>query len=83
MIVDLDQRVIAVLAGRPSNWQIVHDEAIKAIQVAAAETTTLCSKCQDKPWTEWCEKTCANRRGSYRFISYGLSHGNGHSVSAL
>ena len=48
-MVDLDQKVIGVLAGKPSDWQKVHDQAIKAIQVAATETTTLCSKCQDKP----------------------------------
>lgn len=85
VIVDLDGRVIGGLVAKPTHdWQQVHDEAFQAMKMASEETTGLCKKCDRKPWQEWKDcKTYKNRRGDYKAISVGLSHGNGHTVCSI
>lgn len=69
LLLDRENRVVGVLAGRPLDpgWGAVHDSALSALESAAP-------KMRLRP------KDAAHRRGSYPSVSHGISFGGGQEV---
>jgi hypothetical protein len=72
-IVDFEDRVIGLLAGRPQgavDWEAVCKEAVDAIEEAR-------SRCV------FTDKQVDHRRGAFPAVPVGISHGNGTQVSPM
>lgn len=93
ILADAHKRIFAVLGGQPTGgerpWTDVHDDTVEAMQAASEGIATFA--CQQGHrgrggggggGKKGCD-FCSNRRGNYRSVSVGLSHGQGQDVSIL
>lgn len=83
MLVDSEQRIVAVLAGQPvgdDSWLECMAQVEEAMTTAAGRITLrMCGNCRNKGWDERCSK-CRNRRGDFKSVTAGISYGNGQKA---
>lgn len=68
--IDVNDNIVVVLAGRPSGPASDWDDVHKKVVEAMSEVRQVI-------------RSSSNRRGNYKSVSVGLSHGGGQTVSCL
>jgi hypothetical protein len=87
LLLDRENRVIGVLAGRPQgamDWGAVHDSALGSLESVSEKLKVGRKESKKKSDTSHRDTTPtppSHRRGSYVSISHGLSFGGGQEVS--
>ena len=87
LLLDRENRVVGVLAGRPQgamDWGAVHDSALSSLESVSKKLKVgpkVPKKKSDNSRRDTAHATPSHRRGSYVSISHGLSFGGGQEVS--